>query len=278
MSNDWLSIGDIVARTGVAEPTLRMWERRHGFPQPARTANGHRRYTDEQVEMVEEVVAARSQGLSLPAAIERAQHLHREQSWSAFAKIRRRQPELEPRVVSKPALIALSHAIEDEMLARAERQVIFGCFQRVPFYRREQSRWLELTQGSRAAAVFADFEVACDPASGPAEIPVALGDPLSREWALVCYGERNAVCLAGRETASSRVDGASSERSFEAVWTVESDVVRDVARACAAATREYLPDVADRAVAWLMLRPISPPREQAALLTAILNRTLSHIA
>ncbi len=278
MSNDWLSIGDLVSRTGVAEPTLRMWERRHGFPQPARTANGHRRYSDEQAEMVEQVVAARSQGLSLPAAIERIQHSHREQRWSPFTKLRRRQPELEPRLVSKPALVALSHAIEDEMLARAERQVIFGCFQRVPFYRSQQGRWRELTQGARAAAVFADFDVALDPLSGPAEIPVAPGEPLSREWALVCYGERNAVCLAGRETASSGVDGATPDRSFETVWTVESDVVRDVARAGADAAREYLPEVAERAAAWLLLRPVSSPREQSAFVTAILNRTLTHIS
>ena len=33
-------IGDVVERTGVAEGTLRMWERRYGFPKPARLASG----------------------------------------------------------------------------------------------------------------------------------------------------------------------------------------------------------------------------------------------
>jgi DICT domain-containing protein len=278
MSNDCLSIGELVKRTGVAEPTLRMWERRHGFPQPARTANGHRRYSPEQLEMVEQVVVARATGLSLTAAIERVQHSHPRQHWSPFATLRRRQPDLEPRLIGKRALIALSHAIEDEMLARAERPVIFGCFQRVRFYRQEQARWLELTQGARAAAVFADFGAALAPSNAPAEIPIASGDPLSREWAVVCYGERHAVCLSGREPASSRADGLTSDRAFETVWTVDADVVRGVALGCAQAAAEVVPEVGERAAAWLLLRPVSSPREHTALATAIINRTLSYIS
>jgi DICT domain-containing protein len=228
--------------------------------------------------MVEQVMAAREAGLSLPAAIERVQHSRHVQSWSPFAKLRQRQPELEPRLIAKSPLVALSHAIEDEMLARAERQVIFGCFQRVPFYRREEARWRELTQGARAAAVFADFDVAADPLTGPAEIPVAPGEPLSREWALVCYGERHAVCLAGRETASSRAEAAASARAFETVWTVDPEVVRGIARGCADAAAEFVPAVGERAATWLSLRPISSARQQTALSTAIINRTLSYIS
>ena len=228
--------------------------------------------------MVEQVVAARSAGLSLPAAIERVQHSHNLQAWSAFATLRRRAPELEPRLIGKRPLIALSHAIEDEMLARAERQVIFGCFQRVRFYRSAQARWRQLTQGSRASAVFADFDRPADPVSGPAQIPLALGEPLAREWALVCYGERHAVCLVGRETASSAVDGATSARTFETVWTVDPDAVREMTRACAEAAAEVLPELGARAAPWLALRPIATPREQTALATAIINRTLSYIA
>ena len=36
----WLTIGDLVARTGVSEGTLRMWERRHGFPSPSGSRAG----------------------------------------------------------------------------------------------------------------------------------------------------------------------------------------------------------------------------------------------
>jgi methanogenic corrinoid protein MtbC1 len=39
-----LSIGDIRAETGLTVDVVRVWERRYGFPVPARTPSGHRRY------------------------------------------------------------------------------------------------------------------------------------------------------------------------------------------------------------------------------------------
>ncbi|NNU42468.1 MerR family transcriptional regulator [Ramlibacter montanisoli] len=35
--------------TGIARATLRIWERRYGFPQPGRDLRGERSYPDEQV-------------------------------------------------------------------------------------------------------------------------------------------------------------------------------------------------------------------------------------
>ncbi len=59
------SIGDVVERTGVAEATLRMWERRYGFPSPKRLTSGHRRYNERDVELIRAVVARRAAGLAL---------------------------------------------------------------------------------------------------------------------------------------------------------------------------------------------------------------------
>ncbi len=44
------SISDVERDTGVPKETLRVWERRYAFPQPARDANGERVYPDEQVQ------------------------------------------------------------------------------------------------------------------------------------------------------------------------------------------------------------------------------------
>lgn len=44
------SISDIEKETGIAKDTLRIWERRYGFPQPQRTASGERRYSTDQLE------------------------------------------------------------------------------------------------------------------------------------------------------------------------------------------------------------------------------------
>lgn len=43
------SISDVERDIGVAKETLRVWERRYGFPQPQRDANGERAYPADQV-------------------------------------------------------------------------------------------------------------------------------------------------------------------------------------------------------------------------------------
>ncbi len=43
------SISDVERDTGVPKETLRVWERRYGFPQPLRDSNGERLYPAEQV-------------------------------------------------------------------------------------------------------------------------------------------------------------------------------------------------------------------------------------
>jgi DNA-binding transcriptional MerR regulator/methylmalonyl-CoA mutase cobalamin-binding subunit len=43
-------IGDVARETGLSKDTLRVWERRYGFPKPARNANEERVYSSEQIE------------------------------------------------------------------------------------------------------------------------------------------------------------------------------------------------------------------------------------
>src|ERR1700761_3251350 len=115
-----LGIGEVVERTGVAEATLRMWERRYGFPAPERLASGHRRYSEREVELIRAVAAKRAAGLALAVAIEQVQNEGAQPATWVYAAIRRRRPDLEPRLLVKPMMLALSQAIEDEALARAE--------------------------------------------------------------------------------------------------------------------------------------------------------------
>src|SRR5215217_767483 len=115
-----LSIGDVVERTGLSEGTLRMWERRHGFPRPERLPSGHRRYRESDVELIRRVVRERDAGLSLPAAIAHVSEADEELELSVFAGLRRRRPELQAVRMRKRSLLALTRAIEDESCARAE--------------------------------------------------------------------------------------------------------------------------------------------------------------
>ena len=140
----------------------------------------------------------------------------------------------------------MSRAIEDECLARAERPVLFGCFQRERFYRQSEGRWHELARTAERAVVLADFRRARRPRQGPAEVPIRAGEPMAREWAIVCESPSFAACLAGWE----RPRESPGERLFEAAWTVEAPAVRLAAQVCrrlaSQAAPELLADLRER--------------------------------
>ena len=46
----YVSIAAVERDTGLSKDTLRVWERRYGFPQPDRDNNGERSYPHEQLE------------------------------------------------------------------------------------------------------------------------------------------------------------------------------------------------------------------------------------
>jgi MerR family transcriptional regulator, light-induced transcriptional regulator len=272
-----LGIGEVVKRTGVAEATLRMWERRYGFPSPERLASGHRRYSEREIGLIQSVAARRAAGLALGVAIEQARGESAQPATSVYAALRRRRPDLEPRVLVKPVMCALSRAIEDEALARAERLLAFASFQREQFYRQVQVRWHELARTADVAVVFADFDRLRVPRDGPAELPLPRDYPLNREWALVCEGETFALCLAGWEAPESAT-GPGRLRRFEAIWSVEPEVVREAAQICAAIAAARRPGVAEVARRRLQTPLPAPPETQLRLATAVTARALSHVS
>src|ERR1700710_2431431 len=158
-----LSIGDVVAATGVGEATLRAWERRFGFPTPRREPSGHRRYSRGDTEQIRSVVRERNRGLSLSVAIDR---VTAEPSGppSLFAPLRERRPDLLPMQIRKPQMMQLSRAVEEES---AERALMIGAFQRPEFYRRSEQRWRRLSRGAGVTFVLASFDQARAPAAGP---------------------------------------------------------------------------------------------------------------
>lgn len=270
-------IGEVVERTGVAEATLRMWERRYGFPTPERLASGHRRYSEREIELIRAVATKRAAGLALPVAIEQVQSEVSQPAMSVYAALRRRRPDLEPRVLLKPLMLALSHAIEDEALARAQRLMVFGSFQRERFYRQAQLRWSELDRTAEVAVVFADFARLRTPRDAPVEVPVPRDHPLNREWALVCEGQDFALCLTGWEPPESGA-GPEGMRRFEAIWTVEPEVVREASRICCAIAAARRPVVAEAARARLDAPPSASPESQLRLASSVTARMLSHVS
>jgi DICT domain-containing protein len=270
-----LTIRDVARRTGVPAGTLRMWEARYGFPVPQRLSSGHRRYADEDCEAIGRVLADRERGLSLPAAIERAMAAAAEREESLFATLRRIRPELAPQILPKPALLALSHAIEDECCARADRAVIFGSFQRVHFYRASEPRWRELARTAELAVAFADFRRSRVRERGVCELPLESDAPLRREWAVVCEGDRLCVALSAWEVMGDQpvADGA---RRFETIWTVEPEAVRAVAQVAAGLAARSEPElIATRA---RRLEDQPPPAVDLSGAMALVNRCIAYLA
>jgi DNA-binding transcriptional MerR regulator len=217
-----LTIGAVAARTGLSVPVLRAWEQRHGFPRPARLHGGHRRYGDDDVARILQVVAERDAGRSLEAAIAIAQRGPGRRPWddasegTLHAGLRRRRPDLEVHVLSRRGMLAVSNAIEDECLAQADHPTVTGAFQRVEAYELALPRWRELGRTARSTVVFADFDRSRT-RHGVHEIAIDDTAELAREWSVVCDGATSSAVLAGWE----RPDGR-----FEALWSVEPEVVR----------------------------------------------------
>jgi len=224
-----LAIGVLARRAGVATATLRSWEARYGFPEPARQSGGHRRYAPDQVALVAEVARLRHAGLSVPAAIAAARAGAGPAPESFFASLRRSGRGLQTHLLDKPMLTAVTRAFEDECLANAERPVLFGAFQQERFYRQSEDRWQELARTAERTVVFADFEAGRAPADRPVESPLAADSPVRREWVLLCDGPNFSACVAGWEHPS-RSGRRDRDRTFETVWTVDPVAVRSATR------------------------------------------------
>ena len=272
---DGLSIGELARRTQVPAPTLRSWEDRYGFPRPHRLAGGHRRYDQQDIALIEAVVRLRASGMSLQAAIGQATARAADTEPSVFAGLRRRHPALIPQVLRKVTLLALTRAVEDECCARAERPVLFACFQQQRFFRQSEERWHELARTARAVVVFADFAApvaASDPPRGgpvPIRVPLPADAPARREWTLVCEARDYPACVTGWEFPGPQ-QAADASRRFEVIWSVDPQVVRDAATICAQLARTARPDL-NRLLDMLPTVPPPPPsadlRRAAGLLT-----------
>lgn len=255
------------ARSGVAEGTLRIWEARHNFPVPQRLPSGHRRYSELDLKRVLAVVQARERGLSLASAIEYARGLSDAPRPSVFGRLRERFSQLHPELLPKRALVRISHAIEDECCARGERPLLFGCFQRERFYRDAEPRWREMAQTAERAIVLADFPRERRPRGGPAEVPIGAGEPIVREWVLVCEAAGFAACLAGFEPPGT----PASQRRFETVWSAERKVVREAALVCSELVAGRSPELV-AGVAEQLREPPPPIREELRTVVELTTR------
>jgi DICT domain-containing protein len=274
-----LAIRDVAERTGLAAGTIRMWEQRYGAPVPGRSDSGYRVYTQDDVEMLRRAVAFRERGLSVPAALERAQSIGETDRPSIYgAIVSGGDGPVTPRVLRKRTLIQISRAIEDETMARAARPVVFGAFQRERNYRAVQHRYRRMAESADATVVFADFPRPRLAQGEPAEVPISADAALGNEWAVIVDAPGYAACLLAWERPRSPEEEAGSDmdRRFESLWTMDPAVVRRAAVVGCSLTRASCPEVADRIDELLADRPLAM-EAPAPGLTALTNRLVAYL-
>ena len=224
-----LTIGELARRTGVNVATLRMWEERHGFPVSVRLRSGHRRYVDATVGKVLRVQRRREAGVRLDAAVAEVASDSATAPSSIFAELRRRRPDLVPRILSKRTLLALTRALEDECIARAQQPWLIATFQHERHYRRAQARWRDLDRTAHRSWALAAFETPQE-AVRPVEVPLPSSAALLREWDLICVAQDFPAALLAWELPG-QAGIPDAERRFESLWTLEAPAVVDAARA-----------------------------------------------
>lgn len=235
---DDFSIGSLAQRTGLTPNVLRTWENRFGFPTGRRTAAGHRRFTEADVVLVDEVLAARERGVPLQLAVETVVQRSRQTSAeSVHAALIRDFPDLRPQRLGKSTLIAASHAIEDECLARADRAVVLGTFQEGHKFARSLHRWEELGRTATWSAVLADFAgdtaLPSDVHARPARCQLPDDSPLLREWTVVILSPTFTAVLAAWQVPSP----AGQSPTYESVISLRRAPAVAAARVIVAGAR-----------------------------------------
>ena len=275
---DHLGIGEVAELTGIAVGTLRMWETRHGFPVPTRTASGHRRYAPEDVDVLRSALSLKEHGFSVAAALSRAKaeqrRMHAPSLYGAI--VQRNGGALPAQRLKKRTLVEVSRAIEDEALVHGTAPICFGAFQRERFYRRVEPRWRKLGVVADAVGVFADFPHPRVEPGIPAELPIVPAAPLGNEWSVVIDSPGFSAMLVAWERHEGDADEDDMDRCFETYWTLDPVEVRAAARVGAALAREADAAFGDRVEALLADRPLAFERPPVAL-TALTNRVVGYL-
>jgi len=111
IENDGLySIGMVERDTGIGRDTLRVWERRYGFPEPVRSEKGERKYSEKQLRQLQRIRRLLDQGMRpgklLPLGDEGLDELE--------ASLQSQQPVQLEQTVSE--LIEAIHSADAELL------------------------------------------------------------------------------------------------------------------------------------------------------------------
>lgn len=162
------------------------------------------------------------------------------------------QPHLRPQMYFKSSLTALSHAMEDQVLAGRENQpLVIASFQRERFYRQEAHRYLRIAEHTGQVYVLAapetDFKSCSDHYETIAFDPQ---DALTQEWHLIVVGQQYALCLMCQECPMDSLlsddppmAAMDQARRFEGIWSFDRQIACGGARLLLQRILHYRPEL-----------------------------------
>lgn len=163
-------------------------------------------------------------------------------------------PHLRTQIYFKSSLTALSHAMEDQVLATPDPPLVIASFQQERFYRQEAKRYRRLGEKSNHIYIFSapdtsfrDNEEICTTIHFDPE------DAFTQEWHLAVIGKRFSSCLVCRECPPSDTQDATatgkaqialdSGRRFEGIWTFDDRVTKTATSLLLDKILEYRPEL-----------------------------------
>ncbi|WP_026798563.1 MULTISPECIES: DICT sensory domain-containing protein [Planktothrix] len=163
-------------------------------------------------------------------------------------------PSLKPQIYFKSSLTALSHAMEDQVLAGTEQPLVIATFQQERFYRQEAQRYQKIAELTPQVYVMAALETEFQNSSDIHEtVAFDPQDKLSQEWNLLVLGQYYATCLVCVEREDLVQNSDITEkllmdqaRPFEGIWTSDRQVSIKVAELLLERTLYYRPELAEK--------------------------------
>ena len=152
----------------------------------------------------------------------------------------------------KASLTALSHAMEDQVLAEDDQPLVIASFQRERFYRQEAHRYRRISHKSGQVYVLSAPETDFKHSSDVCEtIAFQSDDSLAQEWHLVVISRHYASCLMCRERTHLVAEGENraamdNNRRFEGIWTSDRHVSQQAAQILLNHILDYRPELADK--------------------------------
>lgn len=169
---------------------------------------------------------------------------------SVLADLLQAMPQLQLQVYFKSSLIALSHAIEDQVLAGSTQPLVIACFQKERFYLQEVHRYQRIAEKTSQVYLLAAPEKDFQNSSDRYEtIALSPEDGLSQEWNLVVIGQNYANCLICREETLPSPENPDAEegdqsRRFEGIWSFDREICQKAAELILNRVAAYRPELA----------------------------------